>query len=115
MAENDNVLRTKILQEVNQEFSDGGRIYKALESDADPYLLTELFACFDEEDETIRELASRAIIKVASTELGRMTLCEDESGLLQAIRKLFDDPVVQIRANAYKAFINLAEFTYGID
>lgn len=78
-------------------------------------MLTELFACFDEEDEVIRELASRAIIKVASTEQGRLTLCEDESGLLQSIRKLFDDSVVQIRANAYKAFIKLAEFTYGID
>ena len=111
----DNVLRTKILTEVNQEFHAGDNVTVALESDADPYLLTELFACFDEADETIRELASRAIIKVASTERGRMILCEDESGLLPAIRKLFDDKVVQIRANAYLAFIALAEFTYGVD
>jgi hypothetical protein len=35
--------------------------------------------------------------------------------MIPKIRFLFDDRVVQIRANAYKAMINLAEFTYGID
>lgn len=115
MADNDNVLRTKILIEVNQDFHQGDNVFKALESESEPWLLTELFSCFEEEDSTIRELASQAIVKVASTQAGREILCEDESGLLLNIRKLFDDDVVKIRANAYKAFIALAEFTYGVD
>lgn len=35
--------------------------------------------------------------------------------MIPKIRYLFDDKIVEIRANAYKALINLAEFTYGID
>ena len=35
--------------------------------------------------------------------------------MIPKIRFLFDDPVVDIRGNAYKAMINLAEFTFGID
>jgi hypothetical protein len=31
------------------------------------------------------------------------------------IRDLFNDGIVEIRANAYNAMINIAEFTYGID
>lgn len=108
MAQNDNVLRKKILIEVNQDFTLGDNVFKALESESDPWLLTELFACFDEEDEVIRELASRAIIKVANTDQGRQVLAEDDSGLLPSIRKLFDDEAVPIRANAYKAFIALS-------
>ena len=35
--------------------------------------------------------------------------------MIPKIRFLFDDKEVEIRANAYKAMINLAEFTYGVD
>ena len=31
------------------------------------------------------------------------------------IQGLFNDEIIQIRANAYKAMIALAEYTYGID
>jgi hypothetical protein len=50
---------------------------------------------------------------VAGTEKGRFILIDEE--IIPRIRTLFDDNVVQIRANAYLAMINLAEFTYGID
>ena len=53
------------------------------------------------------------MIKVAGTELGRKILVEED--VVPSIRQLFDDKEVQIRANAYMAIINLAEFTYGID
>jgi hypothetical protein len=72
-----------------------------------------LVRCFEEEDDTIRELASRAIIKVASTEKGRQTLIELE--IIPLIKDLFNDEVIQIRANAYKAMIAVAEYTHGID
>ena len=81
----------------------------ALESD----ILMELVRCFDDEDDDIRELASRAIIKSAGSETGRFVLIRDE--YVPKIRDLFDDKIVQIRANAYLAMINIAEFTFGID
>lgn len=45
--------------------------------------------CFEEDDNTIRELASRAIIKVASTEKGRATLVDLE--IVPMIKDLFND------------------------
>ena len=79
----------------------------------DSEILLELVRCFDEEDQVIRELGSRAIIKVAGTEKGRIILIEDE--IIPKIRDLFNDSVVKIRANAYNAMISIAEFTFGID
>ena len=109
MATTDNVLRTKILKEVNEEFHQGDKLNDALTSD----ILKQLVNCFYEEDKTIRELASRAIIKVASTKVGRDILCSDE--IIPKVKELFNDEVVQIRANAYKVMINVAEFTEGVD
>jgi hypothetical protein len=109
MGGEDNVLRTKILKEVNEDFHAADKLNFALDSE----ILAELIRCFDEEDEVIRELGSRAIIKVAGTEKGRIILIEDE--YVPKIRELFNDNVVKIRANAYNAMISIAEFTYGID
>jgi hypothetical protein len=109
MSGTDNILRTKILKEVNEEFHQGDKLNAALESE----VLQELVRCFEEKDNVIRELASRAFIKIAGTEKGRIILIEDE--IVPSIRHLFDDEVIQIRANAYKAMINIAEFTFGID
>ena len=109
MAADDNVLRTKILVEINEDFHQGDKLNAALESE----VLNELVRCFEEEDAVIRELASRAVIKVAGTKMGREILIEDE--IVPRIRELFNDPEVQIRANAYKAMIKIAEFTFGVD
>jgi len=91
MATDDNILRTKILMEINEDFHFGDRINFAITFD-NPNLLNELIRCFDEEDDIIRELASRAIIKVASTEQGRAILVDFEQ--VPKIRELFDDGVV---------------------
>jgi len=88
MAGEDNVLRTKILIEINNDFHQGDKLNVALESD----ILTELVRCFDDEDDIIRELASRAIIKSAGTETGRFVLIRDE--YVPKIKDLFDDKVV---------------------
>lgn len=116
LAGDDNVLRTKILKEINEDFHQGDKLNKALEPKHEgdtETILAELVRCFDEEDDVIRELASRAIIKVACSEKGRFTLIAEE--IIPKIRELFNDEVVQIRANAYKAMIAIAEFTFGID
>ena len=89
MDGDDPVLRTKILIEVNEDFHQGDKLNLALENSD---ILIELEKCFQQEDNVIRELASRAVIKVAGTELGRRILCEDD--MIPSIRKLFDDKEV---------------------
>lgn len=69
--------------------------------------------CFKEKDDEIRELASRAILKVANTEKGRETLIEKKT--VPYIKALFDDSEVEIRNNAYVSLINLADFRFGVD
>lgn len=86
---NDNVLRTKILIEINEDFHQGDKLNFALESSD---IHVELVDCFEDKDETIRELASRAIIKVAGTHDGRQLLIADE--IVPQIRSLFNDEVV---------------------
>ena len=71
-----------------------------------------LVYCCREDNDVIRELASRAILKIANTEKGRVTLVSSRS--LAIVANLFDDQVVQIRFNAYSCLINLAQFIYGI-
>lgn len=123
MQSSDNVLRTKILKEINEEFHQGDKLNAALNSSE---ILDELVKCFSEDDSTIRELASRAVIKVASTEKGRIFLVQSYQGdpdegiesvpaIISQVKELFNDEVVQIRANAYMVLINVAEFTEGID
>jgi hypothetical protein len=63
MEGDDNVLRTKILIEINNDFHQGDKLNFALDSE----ILNELVRCFEDEDNVIRELASRAIIKSAGT------------------------------------------------
>lgn len=110
MAASDNVLRTKILVEVNEDFHQCDKLNISLDSD----LPDQLIKCFSEKDhDEIRELASRAIRKVACSERGREFLVERE--LVVDIMKLIDDKEVAIRSNAYHALINIAEFTYGVD
>lgn len=70
MAGDDTILRTKCLKEVNEDFHQGDKLNFALDSE----LLPELVKCFDEDEEVIRELASRAITLVAATEKGRIIL-----------------------------------------
>ena len=98
MGSDDNVLRTKILIEINEDFHDGAKLNQAInpkyegegeEEQELPTILNELVRCFEEEDNTIRELASRAIIKVASTEKGRNTLVDLE--IVPMIKDLFND------------------------
>ena len=81
----DNVLRTKILKEVNEDFHQGDKLNFAMDSE----LLLQIVRCFEEDDNVIRELGSRAVIKVASSEKGRIILIEDE--IIPKIRDLFND------------------------
>ncbi len=85
MAGHDDVLKTKVLIEINEDFHQADKINFALEST----ILKELVACFTKDDDVIRELASRAVVQVACTEKGRKILVDRR--IIPEIRKLFDD------------------------
>lgn len=72
MAAKDNELRTKVLIEINEDFHQADKLNLALKT----VILGELVKCFTEKDHIIRELASRAVLKVACTEVGRRVLIE---------------------------------------
>ena len=109
MSGTDNVLRTKVLVELNEDFHQADHVNSALEAG----MLKELIKCFKEKDNVIRELGSRAVLKAACTEKGRDTLVKGK--VVAEIKVLFDDHEVNIRNNAYVSLINLAEFRFGID
>ncbi|CDW75208.1 UNKNOWN [Stylonychia lemnae] len=109
MAGKDDVLRRKVLIEINEDFHQADKLNFALESS----ILKQLVKCFTEKDNVIRELASRAVLKVACTEKGREILVNQQ--IVKDVRKLFDDQEIQIRNNAYTCLINLAQYTFGID
>ncbi len=108
MKSDDAVLRKKVLVEINEDFHQADKLNEALDSG----ILMCLVYCCREEDNTIRELASRAILKIANTEKGRVTLVSSRS--LAIVANLFDDALPLIRHNAYTCLINLAQFIYGI-
>ena len=75
LAGKDNILRTKVLLEINEDFHQADKINVAL----DAHILEELVKCLKEQEDEIRELASRAVLKVANTERGRETLIEKKT------------------------------------
>lgn len=108
METDDNVLREKVLIEINEDFHQADKLNEALDS----RILIELVKCCRQKEDNLRELASSAILKIANTEKGRVTLIH--SRILTIVVNLFDDSVTQIRDNAYTCLINIAQFTYGI-
>lgn len=58
MASKDDVLKTKVLIEINEDFHSAEKINLALDST----ILKELVACFTKKENVIRELASRAVL-----------------------------------------------------
>ena len=84
----DNILRTKVLKEINEDFHQADKLNVALDSG----ILDQLIKCFKEKDDVIRELASSAVRKVANTEKGRVEIVNNE--LVPIIANLFNDKVV---------------------
>ena len=76
-----------VRKEINEDFHQGDKVNFALHSG----ILTEMIKCFRHNDDTIRELASHAVLLVAATEIGRVTLVQND--LVKVIADLFDDKV----------------------
>ena len=87
MKTKDDKLRTKVLIEINEDFHQADKLNEALETG----IVMQLVYCCRQEDDTIRELASRAILQIANTEKGRVTLVIGK--ILAIIATLFDDKV----------------------
>lgn len=87
MKSDDLVLRKKVLVEINEDFHQADKLNEALDSG----ILMCLVYCCREEDDVIRELASRAIQKIANTEKGRVTIVSSRS--LAIVANLFDDSI----------------------
>lgn len=88
MKSDDSVLRKKVLREINEDFHQADKLNEALDNDI---LMCLIFSCRDQKDDEIRELASRAVLKIANTESGRVTIVTSRA--LAIIANLFDDPV----------------------
>lgn len=73
LQSNDDVLRTKVLIEINEDFHQADKLNYALESP----ILQQLLTCFSHKDSNIRELASRAVLKIAGTEMGRVVFVQN--------------------------------------
>ena len=102
-------LRKKVLIEINEDFSDAEWVNICLKSG----MIEELVGCFTDDAVVSRELASWAIMQVALVEQGWQYIIDHK--IVVEVAKLFEDEDTQIRANAYKTLINLADFMYGID
>lgn len=102
MASKDDILMTKVLIEINEDFHSADKINFALDST----ILKELITCFIKKENVIRELASRAVLQIACTEKGREILIDRI--IVPEIKKLFDDEEKDIRRNGYVSLINLA-------
>lgn len=74
-----------MLVEINEDFHQSDNVNDALKAK----VLVDLIKCFKESDDVIRELASRAVLKVATTEHGRETLIHEK--IVPEIKTLFDD------------------------
>ena len=85
MKSDDIVLRKKALIEINEDFHQADKLNEALDSG----ILICLVYCCREVDNMVRELASSAIMKIANTEKGRVTLVSSRS--LAIVANLFDD------------------------
>ena len=105
----DHVLRKKVLIEVNEDFHRADFVVQALKSN----LLKELITSCTEEDNERRQLASSAVMKVAGTEEGRQRLIDEN--YLNNIAVLLRDKLTMIRANAYYAFMSIAEYRAGCE
>lgn len=105
----DHILRKKVLIEINEDFHRADFVVLSLKFP----LLKELISSCKETDDTRRELASAAVMKVAGTEEGRQKLIDEN--YLKDIAILLRDSVIKIRENAYNAFISIVEYRAGYE
>ena len=87
MKTTDNILKEKVLKEINEDYHSAEKVNFSLESG----LLDECIKCFKHTNNSIRELASHAVLLGSATEMGRCKIVEDD--LVMPIADLFDDQV----------------------
>ena len=99
----DDVLRKKVLEELNLDCQMSYNIIEFLKSG----IPEQLVILFSYPDDDIREYASRAFININMTSEGRKYTLMYK--IVPQLCKLFDDQVEKIRQNAYLALLFCAE------
>ncbi|EGR29633.1 rtdr1-prov protein, putative [Ichthyophthirius multifiliis] len=110
LVQETDILKLKILTEINEDFRRSDFINLALLSSD---ILEVLIKHFQDKSQNIRELASRSIVQVCSLNYGRDRIIEKAH--IHNICSLIDDNVSQIRTNSYNAMLNLAEYRIGAE
>lgn len=105
---NDDILKLKNLQELNEDVRDMTKIIKLINtSDTLHVLIYHL----DSTNDDIRTLASKALIEICHVYRGREQIIENN--YIKAVARLSDDFIPQIRFNCYKSLYNLSEHVDG--
>lgn len=110
LSENDDIVRVKTLQELNDDLRQAYNIIKVIRNDA---LTTQLIRGISDPSPDIRELASRTFIQICKVKQGREFTISKE--YVVEIAKLFDDPGEDIRKNAYDSLLFLSDERAGCE
>lgn len=105
---NDDILKLKNLQELNEDVRDMTKIIKLINTSD---VLHVLIYHLDSINDDIRTLASKALTEICHIYRGREQIIENN--YIKALAKLADDFVPNIRFNCYKALYNLSEHVDG--
>lgn len=110
LSENDDIVRVKTLQELNEDLRQAYNIIKVIANDA---LTSQLIRALSDSSGDIRELASRTFIQICKVKQGReFTLSK---AYVVEIAKLFNDSGESIRKNAYDSLLYLSDERAGCE
>ncbi len=97
----DDILKAKILAELNEKFHNADRITLALLSSD---MLAVLVKLFTHKEQAISVRSILAVEQICSVDMGRQKVIED--GHLLTILERTEDQSELIRSHAYKALLN---------
>jgi len=108
LKDSENELKLKILHELNEDYKQANKIVlSVMTSDIMKVLVHHL----KDQDDQIREFASRALVQVCKVVKTREIFMNNDYA--HNIRDIISDPVDQIRRNAYDAMLNLTFIPEG--
>lgn len=108
LKDSENELKLKILHELNEDYKQANKIVlSVMTSDIMKVLVHHL----KDQDDQIREFASRALVQICKVVKTREIFMINDYA--HNIRDIISDPVDQIRRNAYNAMLNLTFIPEG--
>lgn len=107
---NDDILKLKVLKEVNEDLRDPIKILRAINTSD---LIHMLVYHLENKNDEIRRLASQAMKEICSVYRGREQILVND--YIKNLAKLVDDVIPIIRLNIYESLYNLSEHVDGTD